>query len=451
MCCNVKVLLQFICVSCSSLFVSAFSMGAGELMVVALVWLCWVCHCSGLEVSSDDHVYKFDNNYIAMKKAAGGINIPNPDMLAIYGLEIAGLYYAATHKMSYLAYEKLSSNTANMYAAVLNGECIKPQPGDHGRCLTERESRLLVVREVRMALQAAATLSTEAGVRARLQWFLEGGVDDIVSIISSSAVDVIRDLFSALVDPIKKLWFRFDKLKSILVNRYTFGTGSADKLVWTADMVTSEVYAIIGAIIKNQYRVAEFYRSTVDRVGEFSVIFQDHLAAVRNLPKASMHRDSPIPFINRYWDARALEYAVTWIFKMRKEVRHADKEEFYKVLGDLYHKLVAGDTEEALELANHFLSKSMDMLGPKVFSNYLGQPFSNYVLGMSIPVPPNFEDMNPFGVWKSQYESEISATENLIHHYLDEAAEESLSRVLFDLLVSMVGGEVLRGSYASYL
>ncbi|XP_063861417.1 uncharacterized protein LOC135101414 [Scylla paramamosain] len=420
-------------------------MGAGA-WVLALVWVCWAGRLSnGLEASTDDHFdYKFDTSYIAMKKAASGINIPNPDMLVIYGLEAAGVYYAAMHGMSYLAYQKLSSNTTKMYAEVLKGECITLEPGDHGKCLTEQEFRVLMLKEARMSLQTAATLTTEAGVLARLQWFMENGVDDIVSIISTSAQNVIRDLFFTFVGPVQNLWFRIVKFQSILVNRYTSGTGATDKLVWTADAVASEVYTIIGAIISKQYPVAKFYYSTEERVGQFCVMFQDHLKAVLNLPTANIHQGSPMPFTNRYWDARALEYAVTWIFKMRKEVRDADKKEFDRVLEDLYAKLVAGETEDALEFANHFLSKSMDRLGPKVFSRYMEQPMHNEILRLSVPLPPNLEDTNPLGVPKSQYESEVSPTENMIHHYLDEAAEESVGRLLFDHFVSVMGGEVLQ-------
>ncbi|KAK8402654.1 hypothetical protein O3P69_000777 [Scylla paramamosain] len=377
---------------------SAGNMGAGA-WVLALVWVCWAGRLSnGLEVSTDDHFdYKFDTSYIAMKKAASGINIPNPDMLVIYGLEAAGVYYAAMHGMSYLAYQKLSSNTTKMYAAVLKGECITLEPGDHGRCLTEQEFRVLMLKEARMSLQTAATLTTEAGVLARLQWFMENGVDDIVSIISTSAQNVIRDLFFTFVGPVQNLWFRIVKFQSILVNRYTSGTGATDKLVWTADAVASE------------------------------------LTYTKALPcHSSTAIGTPGP----------LEYAVTWIFKMRKEVRDADKKEFDRVLEDLYAKLVAGETEDALEFANHFLSKSMDRLGPKVFSRYMEQPMHNEILRLSVPLPPNLEDTNPLGVPKSQYESEVSPTENMIHHYLDEAAEESVGRLLFDHFVSVMGDGV---------
>ncbi|MPC37247.1 uncharacterized protein LOC123517668 [Portunus trituberculatus] len=414
--------------------------------MLALVWLCWAGRlCDGLEASTDDHFdYKFDSSYIAMKKAANGISILNPDMLVIYGLEAAGLYYAATHGLSYLAYQKLSSNTTKMYAAALNGKCITLEQGDHGKCLTERDFRVMMIKEARMALQDAATLITEAGVRARLQWFIENGVDDVVSILSTSAQNVIRDLFFTFIGPLQNLWIRIDKFQSILVDRYSSGTGGTDKLVWTTDGVASEVYAIIGAIISKQYRVARFYYSTEERVGQFCVMFRDHMEAVSNLPMANMHQGSPLPFIDRYWDARALEYAVTWIFKMRKEVRDADKKEFEKVLADLYDKLVAGENEEALELANHFLSKSMDMLGPKVFSKYLEQPMHNEILRLSIPVPPNLEDTNPSGVPKSQHEFEVSLIENTIHQFLDETAEDSVGRLLFNHIVSVTGDEMLQ-------
>ena len=408
-----------------------------------VVWICLAgCLCSGLEDPTREYDYhfdyKFDNNYIAMKKAASGMNIPNPDVIVMYGMEAAGLYYAVTHRLYYLCLKEFVSNSSKMYTAVLNGACVHSPSREHDRCLTEREARTIMLKEARLALYSAAAFVTETSVRTRLQWFIENGVDDLVSMVSADLQSLIRDVASVITVPVINLLRLIAKFKNILVDRYTSGTGNPTKMVATADAIYREVLAIWIAIISKHDSANKFYQSTQDKMEQYNVMFQDHLEAVLSMPEQEIHQDSPYPFINRYWDARALEYAITWIFKMRKEVNVPGAKEFDEVLQELYTKLSAGKTEESLRFVGHILEKMMDRLGYKIFSKYLMQPMHNEISRLLIPVPVNFEDLNPLGVPRSLFEAETSTIENLLHRYLDEAEEDSVTKLVFSQLVSMM-------------
>lgn len=418
--------------------------GGGGVWVAALLWIGVASSLCGavkdpLQETPDHMDYKFDSNYIAMKKAANSVNIPNPDVMVMHGVETAGFYYAVTHRLAGPLYRHLSKNASEVYVAVVNGMCMSPPSNSAATCLTEREARALLLKEARLALHSAAAMIAEAGVKARLQWFKENGVDDIVLIISANAQNLLRDVFAAVYAPAISLSKQIFKFRSILVERYLSGSGSADKMVAAADAVSSEVYTIIGAIISKQYPIFKFYHSTQERVDQYNVMFQDHLETVLSSPQLHMYKDSPYPFISRYWDARALEYAVTWLFRMRKEAQGSDIKEFDKVLMELYTKLEGGENEEALQYANHLLSKAMDRLGHKIVSKYLNQPpLQIAISGLPLPLPLYLQDLNPLGVPRSLRATETSSTEKFLQHYLDEVEEDSASKHLFEQLVSLM-------------
>ncbi|XP_050738040.1 uncharacterized protein LOC127009225 [Eriocheir sinensis] len=408
----------------------------GALWLLALVWAGSIVQVVQTQSTARSRDFSLDNHlngsYVDMMKSHDGRDPWNLDVIIVYLLEVL-CSKVAIHKSDDKAkFNSITRRTIEDYIKVKSGDCVPPplwkETHHHGECLTEEEAREIAVKELVFSMYTLAAISMEAMTETRLQFYTEQDSEDFVMFLTGWIEKIWKEFLPSFAMPLSSVMNSVYRFRDILRLRYTKGRGSSARLVRAADDIYRGLNPVLIKIVNVGF---EIMRKVVGAVREKFIIFTNMFS--RNYDKIlvnHLERDSKgsaYPSITRYWDARAMDYAVTLLFRL-KASKGGDAYEIDDLFANILKKHSAGDIKAAMILAKRGLIESKKYLK---FSPLVGRlpPIKLPLLG-TLPLPATLHDLNLMGVPTTLHEVEELAYEEVVRRYLRGLGNRDMAEFL---------------------
>lgn len=415
---------EFGCGVAVFLYIYFFYRMGCALWVLAVVWAGSIVQVVQTQSTARSPDYGLDNHlnksYVEMLESHDGRPPWNLDVIIVYLLEVVCTKFAVQNIDEKARTSSITKGTLEMYVKVKTGDCVPPplwkETHHHGECLTEEEAREIAVKELVFTMYNLAAISMEAMTETRLQFYKEKDSEDFVLFLAGQVDKAWKEFLQSFSMPLASVMSSVYRFRDILRLRYTKGRGSSTRLVRAADDIYKVLNSVLIVIVNEGHNIMRRALTAVlENYISFTGMFSQNYNRILVNSLERDNKDSVYPSISRYWDARAMDYAVTRLFRL-KTSKGGDAYEIDDLLANILKKHLAGDIKAAMILAKRGLIETKNLLKLNPLDGRL--PSIKLPLLGSVPLPATLQDLNLMGVPTTLHEVEELAYEAVVRRYL---------------------------------